>query len=279
MRITKFIKRFSVTFIITISLFIGLAYASMFGEENALLSKMLLEDIQQTFHLKDIIGFAKNELKVVNQKYGYEKWINKGLDTVKDYGFLKHIKTDDYVLGTLQYDLGELGVFVDDDDYQLKNIDEWVDQIWMKSPEIVNVETKYPGSLSDWEFQSKKNLPGTFYGSSTMRNMVNRKSAVLSYKQAMWNLKFNEKVRLRLEDLFVDSQSSNPGEASRIAAQATTLQNIQLAKINGTQSGILRLMAEKRLNKLEDDDIDFLNKQRSFIGIKKLMTSVPTFGK
>lgn len=263
--------------IVALVLLLGAARASIFGEENALLGKIFLEDMQQTLRLKDIISFASKELHVLNQKYGYEKWINKGLDQVKDYGFLDHIKTDDYVLGTLQYNLGNVGFTMNGDDYTLGQFDEWVDQVWGKAPELLNSESKYPGSLSEWQFQQQNDLPGLFLGSSTMSNMVNRQNAQLSYKHALWNMAYNDKIKQTYEDLLDDAQSSNPGEASRISAQSNALQNIQLGRLDNTQSAILKLMAAKQLSNLQSQQHDAQSLAQGLSSVGKLFTHVPTF--
>lgn len=272
-----FLKMFA-GFVVTICVMFGAAYAGIFGEENIVLSKILLEDMQQTFSLQNVVSYATRELDTLNENYGFEKWINKGLDEVKDYGFLKHIKTDDYVLGVFQADFGNLGVVVNNDDYSMNNIEDWIDQVWGKAPEIVNVETEYPGTLGDWVFQTQNDMPGTTNARGLLSSVVNRKSAILGYKQALWNMQFNNKVRLQMEDLLLDSQSSNPGISARIAAQSNTLQNIQLSQLNDSQNSMLRMLAEKKLNKMREDDQTSVNIRDSFAGIINIFKTAPTFG-
>jgi hypothetical protein len=275
-----FIK-FLMGFVLIITLFIGgdIARASIFGEENVILSKILLEDIQQTFRLKDIVGFATKELKLINQKYGYEKWLNQGLNELKDYGVLKHIKTDDYIMGKLQTAFDGMGFYLNADEYNLENLDEWVDQIWGKAPELINAETEYPGTFSEWSYQAKNNLPGVYSGFSPIRSMAGRNSAELAYKHAIWNLKFNDKARQAYEELYYDAHLANPGKANRISAQSNALQNAQLSKISTTQSSILRLMAENTMSRLQDDGINQQAMQDGFEGIEHIFKFAPTFGK
>lgn len=263
--------------ILTFAFLIGGARASLFGEENALLGKILLEDVQQTLRLQDIITFATKELQVLNQKYGYEKWINKGLDQVKDYGFLEHVKTDDFIIGSFQNNMGNVGFSMNGDDYKLDNVDDWIDQVWGKSPEILNSATQYPGSLSEWKFQEENNLPGLFLGSSSMRSMVNRGNAELSYKHSLWNMAFNEKIKATYEALLDDAQYSNPGEASRMSAQSNAMQNIQLGRLDSTQSAMLRLMAEKRLNNIQSREERTYSLFQALTGVSNLFTSMPIF--
>lgn len=257
--------------------FIFGAKASLFGEENAVLGKILLEDMQQTLHLKDIISFATDELNLLNQKYGYERWINKGLDEVKDYGFLQHIKTDDFVLGSFQYNMGNVGFSSNSDDYTMDNLDQWIDQVWGKSPQLINSETKYPGTLAEWQFQSDNNLPGFFLGSSSVRSMVNRENAELSYKHALWNMAYNEKIKSTYETLLSDAETTNPGMANRIMAQSNALQNIQLGRLDNTQSAILRLMAVKQLNHHQSRTSDAQTLSQSLVGISNLFNNAPRF--
>lgn len=276
-RCLKVILKMSFGVVVSCALLLGAARASIFGEENALLGKILLEDVQHTFHLKDIVSFAGKELQSLNQQYGYEKWINKGLDQIKDYGFLEHIRTDDYVIGTFQYNMGNVGFTMNRDDYTLDNVDDWIDQVWGKAPEIINTQTKYPGSLSEWQLQEENDLPGFALGSGNMRQMVNRGNAQLSYKHALWNMAYNEKIKGTFEQLLDDAQYSNPGEASRINAQSNTLQNIQLGRLDNTQSSILRLMAEKRLNNLQRDQYQSQSLIQGFMGVVSLFKTAPTF--
>lgn len=255
---------------------IGGAQASLFGEENALLGKILLEDVQHTLHLKDIISFAGKELQTLNQRYGYEKWINKGLDQVKDYGFLDHIKTDDYIIGTFQYNMGNVGFSMNGDDYMMNNVDEWIDSVWDKAPEMINTATKYPGSLSEWQLQAENDMPGFGIGSGSMRDMVNRGNAQLSYKHALWNMAYNEKIKQTYEDLLYDAQSANPGESSRLVAQSSALQNIQLGRMDNTQSAMLRLMAQNQLNNIQNKKHKSQSLVQGLSGIVSLFGSAPT---
>lgn len=257
-------------------LLIGGAQASLFGEENALLGKILLEDVQHTLHLKDIVSFAGKELQALNQRYGYEKWINKGLDQVKDYGFLDHIRTDDYIIGTFQYNMGNVGFSMNGDDYMMNNVDEWIDSVWDKAPEMINSATKYPGSLSEWQLQGENDMPGFGIGSGSMRDMVNRGNAQLSYKHALWNMAYNEKIKQTYEDLLIDAQSANPGESSRLVAQSSALQNIQLGRMDNTQSAMLRLMAQNQLNNIQNKKHKSQSLVQGLSGIMSLFGSAPT---
>lgn len=263
--------------IIGFVLLIGGAQASLFGEENALLSKILLEDMQHTFNLKNLVNLAGNDLKILNEKYGYDKWINKGLDQIKDYGYLEHLKTDDFVLGTLQYNMGNVGLSMNGDDYIMNNVDEWIDQVWGKAPELLNSATKYPGSLSEWKIQDENNLPGLSIGSGSMRDMVNRGNAQLSYKHALWNMAYNEKIKQTYADLLMDAQESNPGEANRITAQSNAMQNIQLGRMDNTQSAILRLMAQKQLNNIQNQQHQSQSLVEGISGVVNLFQTAPTF--
>lgn len=276
-RLFRIILKFTLGGILTFALFVGAARASLFGEENAILGKILLEDVQQTLRLQDIVTFATKELQVLNQRYGYEKWINKGLDEVKDYGFLDHIKTDDFIIGSFQYNMGNVGFNMNGDEYTLGNADEWIDQVWGKAPELMNSATKYPGSLSEWKFQEENDLPGMFLGSSSVTNMVNRGNAQLSYKHALWNMNFNERIKQTYEQLLDDAQYSNPGEASRISAQSNALQNIQLGRLDNTQSAVLKLMAEKRLNHIQNKQYQSQSISQGLGGVVSLFGTVPTF--
>lgn len=276
-RTIKFGLKTSAGAVIALLFLIGGARASLFGEENALLGKILLEDVQQTLRLQDIITFATKELQVLNQKYGYEKWINKGLDQVKDYGFLEHVKTDDFIIGSFQYNMGNVGLSMNGDDYKLDNVDNWIDQVWGKSPEILNSATEYPGSLAEWKFQEENDLPGLFLGSSSMRSMVNRGNAELSYKHSLWNMAFNQKIKDTYEALLDDAQYANPGEASRMSAQSNAMQNIQLGRLDSTQSAILRLMAEKRLNNLQNREEETYTLFQALTGVSSLFNSIPIF--
>lgn len=274
----RFIKKFLLGFTITFFLFVGvdIARASLFGEENAILGKILLEDVQQTLHLADIIKFASKELNVINEKYGYDRWINKGLDEVKDYGLLKYIKTDDFIMGTLQNDMGKVGIQLNADDYNFDNVEEWIELVWGKAPEAVNIQTEYPGSIEEWKFQTEHNLPSVYSGYSPMRTAVNRTSSELAYKQALWNMQFTEKSKQLYQDLLLDASVANPGKSARIAAQSNAYQNIQLEKINSTQNSILRLMAEKRLSHLQKEDMTQVNIEEGFSGVMGLFKSFPT---
>lgn len=263
--------------IIGFVLLIGGAQASLFGEENALLSKILLEDMQHTFNLKNLVKLAGNDLKILNEKYGYDRWINKGLDQIKDYGYLEHLKTDDFVLGTLQYNMGNVGLSMNGDDYIMNNVDEWIDQVWGKAPELLNSATKYPGSLSEWKIQEENNLPGLSIGSGSMRDMVNRGNAQLSYKHALWNMAYNEKIKQTYADLLMDAQESNPGEANRITAQSNAMQNIQLGRMDNTQSAILRLMAQKQLNNIQNQQHQSQSLVEGISGVVNLFQTAPTF--
>lgn len=263
--------------IIGLVLLIGGAQASLFGEENALLSKILLEDMQHTFNLKNLVNLAGNDLKILNEKYGYDRWINKGLDQIKDYGYLEHLKTDDFVLGTLQYNMGNVGLSMNGDDYIMNNVDEWIDQVWGKAPELLNSATKYPGSLSEWKIQDENNLPGLSIGSGSMRDMVNRGNAQLSYKHALWNMAYNEKIKQTYADLLMDAQESNPGEANRITAQSNAMQNIQLGRMDNTQSAILRLMAQKQLNNIQNQQHQSQSLVEGISGVVNLFQTAPTF--
>ncbi len=258
------------------ALMIGAARASMFGEENVLLSKMLVEDIQQTFRLQDIVSFAGKELDSLNKRFGYEKWINKGLDQVKDYGFLKYLRTDDFVIGNFQDNMERVGFSMNGDAYTMGNLDEWIDQVWGKAPEMLNSRTQYPGSYSEWQFQQENDLPGLFLGSSSMSNMVNRSNAQLSYKHALWNMAYNEKIKQTYMDLLDDAQSSNPGAASRITAQSSALQNIQLGRLDDTQSTILRLMAAKELDHYQNKNHQTQTLVQGFTGVANLFKTAPT---
>lgn len=275
-KIIKTIFKTILAGVMVFALMIGAARASLFGEENAFLGKILVEDIQQTLRLQDIVGFATKELDTLNKRFGYEKWINKGLDQVKDYGFLKYLKTDDFVIGNLQYNMESVGFSMNGDAYTMGNLDEWIDQVWGKAPEILNGQTKYPGSLSDWAFQSENDLPGVFLGSPSVSNMVNRGNAQLSYKHALWNMAYNEKIRQTYIDLLDDAQNSNPGEASRINAQSNALQNIQLGRLDNTQSAILKLMAAKQLDHYQNKNNQTQTLAQGFSGVADLFKTAPT---
>lgn len=274
LRIVKFLLGTFLSLFIFLS--VDIARADLFGMDSTILTKMLVEDVQQNLHLADIYKMGMNEFKLLNERYGYQKWINKGLDEVKDYGLLQHLKTDDFIIGTLQHDFSQVGFDLNADTYNMENLDEWISQIWDKSPEIININTKYPGSLDEWNFQAENNLPGVNQGFRSLHNSVNRKSAYLSYKQALWNMKFTEKSKQQYKQLLKDVTTANPGKSTRLTAQSNAYQNFQLAKINNTQSSILRLMAEKKLNKLQDDDYSRLNVMKSFSGLSNMFKSLPT---
>lgn len=262
--------------VLGLMLLIGGAQASLFGEENALLGKILLEDIQHTVNLKNLVKLAGNDLKILNEKYGYDRWLNKGLDKIKDYGYLEHLKTDDFVLGSFQYNMGNVGFSMNSDDYIMNNVDEWIDQVWGKAPEVINAATKYPGGLSEWKMQEENNLPGFSIGSGSMRDMVNRGNAQLSYKHALWNMAYNEKIKQTYEDLLFDAQGANPGESSRLVAQSSALQNIQLGRMDNTQSAMLRLMAQNQLNNIQNKKHKSQSLVQGLTGIVGLFGSAPT---
>jgi len=265
-------------FIVCIVILSGVATASMFGEENGLLSKILLEDIQHTLKLQTLVGFAGSQLKALNEKYGYDRWINKGLDKVKDYGVLSEFKTDDYVIGKLQSDTDKLGIHFGRNDYSMDSVNKWVDKLWGTSPEILNSQTQYPGDLGDWSFQINNHLPHVFTGSYSLRSEAGRESAELAYKRALWNMQFVKQSEANYKNLLFDSQSANPGEASRITAVSSSLQNMQLSQINDTQSTLLKLVAEKQLTSNLEENIKTTNMQSGFVGIKSIFQSMPTPG-
>lgn len=222
------IKKFVYTVLFVAFFLIGVdrVFASIFGEENAILGKMLVEDIQHTLHLKNLVGFATDQLKVVNEKYGYDRWLNQGLDEVKDLGFLNELKTDDYIIGTFQRDMDKLGYKYQDENFQLENMNEWIDQIWDLSPEEIN---------------SKAGL----------RNKVSRNTAEMALEHYLWNLQYNEKIRNRYNQIQSEATTANPGLSSRLIAQSNVLQSYQLSNINDTQNRVLQLMAIKQLEHLQ----------------------------
>jgi len=273
------LKFMFLSFVLSLFVFIALARASIFGEENAILSKILLEDVQHTLKLKDIIGFAGEQLQTLNEKYGYDKWLNKGLDEVKSYGFLEELSLDDYVLGTLQSDVDQLGFHFGDNDYQMDNLNEWIEQAWGTAPELANAQTQYPGSINEWNFQVEHDLPGVYAGSYSLRSAAGRESAELAYKRALWNMRFTQKNRLKYEDLLLDAHNANPGEASRLMAVSSGLQTIQLSQINDTQSTLLKLNAERQLTSNLEETIKTTNVKNGFQGLRGLFRAAPTFGK
>lgn len=263
-----------------ISFFVIDSTLAFFGVgESTLLSKILVEDVRQTLRLSEIMKMAGNELKVLNEKYGFQKWINKGLDDVKDYGLLEKLKTDDYILGTFQDDMGVFGVSVNENNFQLNNLDEWIETVWGISPEVANGETKYSGNFGDWQKQFKGEIPAVYSTKSSLRSIVNRKNSQLALNHFIYNHDFNSKVRDQYKQLQIDATKANPGVASRMTAQSNALQNLQLANMNDTQSIMLRMMALRHLDEQQNDDLEIFSFKNSFLGIQKMMKGVPTFGK
>jgi hypothetical protein len=245
------IKRFIYTVLFVTFFLIGVnrVSASIFGEENAILGKMLIEDIQHTFHLKNLVGFATSQVKVLNEKYGYEKWLNQGLDEVKDFGLLSELKTDDYIIGTFQRDMDKLGYKYQGENFQLDNMNEWVDQLWELSPEEVN---------------SKAGL----------RDKVTRTTAEMALEHYLWNLNYNNKIRNRYNQLQSQATIANPGLSSRLTAQTNVLQSYQLSNINDTQNRVLQLMAIKQLENLQQKYETQSYFKESFNGISGIFNSM-----
>lgn len=245
------IKRFVYTVLFVTFFLIGIdrVSASIFGEENAILGNMLIEDIQHTLQLKNLVGFATNHLKVLNEKYGYEKWLNQGLDEVKDLGLLSELKTDDYIIGTFQRDMDKLGYKYQGEDFKLDNMNDWIDQLWEISPDEVN---------------SKAGL----------RNKVSRTTAEMALEHYQWNLEYNNKIRNRYNQLQSEATTANPGLSSRLTAQTNVLQSYQLSNINDTQNRVLQLMAIKQLENLQQKYETQSYIKESFKGISNIFHSM-----
>lgn len=237
---------FSMLIVVTSIFGLGVkrVYASLFGEENVILSKMLVEDIKHSLSLESIFKAGVQEIKELNKKYLYDKWINKGLDEVKDFGFLSELKTDDYIVGTFQRDVGKLGMKYQGEEFRFDNIDDWFEQVWDLAPS---------------QFQK-----------SSLRDIVSRESAELALESYIWNMEYNNKIRLRYDQLQDSATNSNPGLANRITAQTNALQTYQLSNISDTQGRIMQMMAIRRLEKMQQEKQTQNYFKDSFLGLKSI---------